>query len=531
MINGVVEENCIPSDRIDGWQGVEFDSQGTEQDVVTVGFTWQMCTGVDSACATTTHSWSASSLDVEALAGTTEDAGPLYLADIITEDKVASELVFVDHEAVNVTTTMGFTVELSHTCLSPAVCYPSTGVDVVLAFLAGNESLAAVLNADAGLAASFGETVQVRENSAAVVVVADPEPPAPPAQNPCAEGSNLTLSNGTIEFSSDMCAYNCECEWQIRCPPRAVNEMGTIRAYDDLSVTLSFDSFSTEAYYDTVTLFDGMGNESVALTPPISGPEAPLGAISSTSQSMLVRFRADSSDATVNSFRARYTCGLGQGPVEMNVTFLARESVQSDEPSAADLYRDFLSMSTDLNSTMYSQPLLSLLMHIGPSECNSSIWAPTQRSATEWSCSGIPPEHDCDNRYDAHLLSQGDEGDGCNSLLAAGISCGLYFCKDCMYAHYCDGACGYCEDLPFVSRRAVVPLYGLYGPKDELYSTASTAFTPWVPARRMLAEGEGGDGAGGGADGAACTEVTAPSKGSPGDCAASLASGGKRRCD
>ena len=503
------------------WQGVEFDSQGTEQDVVTVEFTWQMCTGVDSACATTAHSWSESSLDVEALAGTTEDAGPLYLADIITEDKIASELIFVDHEAVNVTTTMEFTVELSHTCLPPAVCYPSTGVDAVLAFLAGNESLVAVLNADAGLAASFGETVQVRENSAAVVVVADPEPPAPPAQNPCAEGSNLTLSNGTIEFSSDMCAYNCECEWQIRCPPREVNEMGTIRGYDDLSVTLSFDSFSTEAYYDTVTLFDGMGNESVALTPPISGPEAPLGAISSTSQSMLVRFRADSSDATVNSFRARYTCGLGQGPVEMNVTFLARDSVQSDEPSAADLYRDFLNMSTDLNSTMYSQPLLSLLMHIGPSECNSSIWAPTQRSATEWSCSGIPPEHDCDNRYDAHLLSQGDDGDGCNSLLAAGISCGLYFCKDCMYAHYCDGACGYCEDLPFVSRRAVVPLYGLYGPKDGLYSTASTAFTPWVPARRMLTEG-GGDGA----DGAACTEVTAPSKGSAGDCAATLASGG-----
>ena len=490
------------------WQGV---AAAGVQPFVTAEFVWYICSDLAAPCATTAHVWDPdNSLDKAAMA-TTLFPGLNPNAD--------TDAILTLYDDVNVTTTLSLTTQLADTCYPPDVCYPSTSIGDVAAFLADGGAVAAALTGATALATSWGQDVEVTGATASEVI----PPPPPPEElqedvDPCGAGTNLTLTNGTIEFSGDVCAFDCECTWVIRCPPRAVNEHGVIQYYDDQGVTLYFDRFSTESNYDVVTMYDGYDAETLQLTTPMSGSVGPQGTISSTSTGMVVRFTADSSEAEVNDFKATYSCGLGAGPVAINVTILphtdavahttAHQSYTIDEPHeeplAKDLYSAFYEMSRRVNSSLYSETFLSTLLYTTPPVDNFTV---------------LGPEYQCESRYNVYI----NDNTVCDALVTSGMSCSLYFCADCRYSNYCDSACGYCEDVAFISRRFVTPTYGTYAPRTDLYSKAQTAFLPWnttsapwtvTTYRRALSESA-----------LSCNAQAPPVKGSAGDCTTSVSSG------
>eukprot|EP01043_Picozoa_sp_COSAG02_P000581 COSAG02_NODE_10_length_59045_cov_19.973365_30_plen_5873_part_00 len=475
------------------WQG---DAEAGEQPFVTAEFVWRVCSSVLAACANTPHDWSTEdSLDKQVMAETLFP-GLNPAAD--------TDAMLTLYEEVNVTTTMVLAAQMSNTCLPPDTCYPNLSVEPVRTFLADSHAVATVLATFPPFTASWGShDVHITATSASVVLVSQEQPEAPQQHlDPCGVGVNLTRTSGKIRFSTSVCKFNCDCVWTIQCPPREVNELGTIRYYDDQGVSLQFEQFSTESHYDTVTIYDAVQMESTQLTPPMSGSVGPHGAIASGSPTMIVRFMSDASNADSNEFNASFSCGRGLGPVGINVTFLP--ALADSGLQAKELYSSLYHLSRNISSDMYIKPHLSKLLLAQPGADNTTELA---------------PEYACRSRYDVYL---DDEG-ACDTLVTSGMSCDLYFCATCMYAHYCDSACGFCEDVVFKSRRVVTPTYGSYSPREDLYSKAATAFMPWQTSsapwtshayRRVLAE-----------DGEACDAVQPPAHGTVGDCTDALPSG------
>lgn len=109
----------------------------------------------------------------------------------------------------------------------------------------------------------------------------------------CSERTVLTTANGMISDGSGVAEYqnNTDCEWLIR-------------PEDADCITLSFDQFDVESFYDYVEVYDG-GNRNAPLLGAFTGFDPPP-SLTATSGRMLVVFVSDFS-VTYDGWSASYT--------------------------------------------------------------------------------------------------------------------------------------------------------------------------------------------------------------------------------
>jgi hypothetical protein len=150
---------------------------------------------------------------------------------------------------------------------------------------------------------SFTTIVTVQDNSHSPCTT----PGAPGAPPPPHTANALTGTQGTVSFDSSTCANSCNCNWQLVCHSNGQHPRVTFR------------SFNTEANYDWVRLYRGVGTHG----PSIANFTGAMGvgqgphtgqAYSSTWSGMTIRFESDASVAARNHFTFHYQCARSGPP-------------------------------------------------------------------------------------------------------------------------------------------------------------------------------------------------------------------------
>lgn len=249
-----------------------------------------------------------------------------------------------------------------------------------------------------------------------------------PGGDPCAGGITFTADSATVSYTPEGGTLDStRCQWTISCPPGN-------------TVDMSFARFSTEAYFDTVSLYDGgEGGESLG---SLSGDLArlPQREYYSTQNVVLVEFVSDAS-VGANGFEMVYACGA-EGGGGLGAQYVSLDAVQYSSgpgPQGYDTWRITATPSGTAASvyTVYGQEDAPMMLPgayqvatpfgADTGGTNPAFWPIANNPATGYS------------EYDSWLTVGLTEGDQSGALASIGVDWNAwnehggtrYSCNDC----------------------------------------------------------------------------------------------------
>eukprot|EP01043_Picozoa_sp_COSAG02_P022592 COSAG02_NODE_1179_length_14040_cov_8.036439_1_plen_1312_part_00 len=238
--------------------------------------------------------------------------------------------------------------------------------------------------------------------------------------DPCSGGVTFVANSAVVRYTPEGGTLDSTtCRWTIQCPA-------------DNTVDMSFTRFSTESYFDTVTLYDGgQGGESLgSLSGELSN--LPQTEYYTTQNQVLVEFTTDAS-VGANGFEMNYACA-GSGSGGLGAAFVTLSTEQYSAGPGISGYQTWRVIATPSGSaanvyTVYGQAGAPMQL---PSAYQVAAPFGADTGGTNPAFWAVSSEA----QYDSWITVGLTNGDSSSSLASIGLDFNSWADSD--YAYTCD---------------------------------------------------------------------------------------------